>query len=93
MHAHSGTKLGKRLGRIGFVVGFIGPVLFYASPPSFFAFESHLLCPWCPIVDIFFANSLTYLEVGLTTGLFSGLLLAFAGFGIGYAISGIARAS
>ena len=79
-------KWGKRFGRIGFVIGLLGPVLFYASPPSFLT-ESHIVCPWCPYVDILDANTLTWIRVGLVSGLLSGLLLALVGFLVGYAVS------
>ena len=80
-------KWGKRLGRIGFVIGFLGPVLFYASPFSFITYESHLVCPWCPYVDFFHATTLTWIRAGLVFGLLSGLLLALVGFLVGYAVS------
>ena len=73
-------KLGKTLGRLGFVIGFVGPLFFYASPVSWPTYESHLLCPWCPYVDIWSNNWLDWTELGLTTGLASGLLLALVGF-------------
>ncbi len=79
-------KLGKRFGCIGFVIGFVGPVLFYASPPSFFAYESHFVCPWCPYIDIAFADTLTWLGVGLKLGLLCGLLFALIGLAIGYTV-------
>jgi hypothetical protein len=37
-------KLGKLLGLIGFVVGFIGPFFFYSVPSTF---RSYLACPVC----------------------------------------------
>jgi len=77
-------NLGKRLGRIGFVVAFSGAFLFYASPFSWFSFESHFVCPWCPYTDIILANRL---QLGLTLGLASGLLLALIGFCTGYAVT------
>ena len=80
-------KWGKRFGRIGFVIGFMGPVLFYVSPSSFYTYESHIVCPWCPYVDIFSTNTLTWIRVGLVSGLLSGLLLALVGFLVGYAVS------
>lgn len=80
-------KLGKTLGRIGFIIGFLGPVLFYASPPTLFTYESHVVCPLCPYVDIAFATRLTWIEVGLEVGLLFGLVSALVGFVIGYLIS------
>ncbi len=84
-------KLGKRLGRIGFLIGFVGPLLFYASPASWLTCESHLLCPWCPYIDIFFATWLTWVQVGLTMGLVSGLLLALIGFFAGCFVTLVRR--
>jgi len=75
-------EMKKRLRRIGFVVGFLGPLLFYASPDLWFTFECRVLCPWCPYVD--FLTRLGRLQAGLTTGLLSGLLLAAIGFSVGY---------
>ena len=80
-------KLGKIFGRLGFLIGFIGPVLFYASPVSFFTFESRFVCPWCPYVDWAYPTRMTWIGTGLRFGLFSGLVLAAVGFGIGYAVS------
>jgi len=80
-------KLGKGLARIGFVVGFVGSFLFYASPISWFSFESGFVCPWCPIIGVMFANWLTWLQLGLTAGLASGLLLALIGFFAGYLVT------
>ncbi len=85
-------KLGKRLGCIGFVVGFLGPVLFYASPPSFFTFESHYVCPWCPSIDVAFPPATTWIKLGLLFGLICGLILASIGFAVGYGASRAARA-
>ncbi len=73
-------KLGKKLGRIGLVIGFPGPVLFYASPPSFFTYESRFLCPWCPYIDSPFMNGLAWLGFGLQIGLICSLALALSGF-------------
>jgi hypothetical protein len=84
-------KLGKKFGRIGFVIGFAGPFLFYASLPRFSPYESHFICPWCSYVDIAFANTLTWVGVGLRVGLFCGLLLAFVGFSIGYMSTRLAQ--
>jgi len=74
------VKLGKRLGRIGFVIGFLGPLLFYASPPAWPTCGSGIVCPWCPYVDVIFATKYTWLEVALGVGLISGLLFAVGGF-------------
>jgi hypothetical protein len=84
-------KLGKRLGRIGFVIGFVGPLLFYASPSSWLTYESGFVCPWCPYVDFFFVTWLTLLQVGLTMGLISGLLLALIGFSTGCFVTLVRR--
>lgn len=83
-------KLGKLIGRIGFVVGFIGPVLFYAVP---YAFESHLACPLCPFIDVPFGHPLLWWQIGLTWGVIQGLLFASLGFGIGYAVSRIQKSA
>jgi hypothetical protein len=80
-------RLAKRLGRSGFLIGFLPPFLFYASPPSFFTWESHWVCPLCPYIDMFFATRIAYVQLGLTIGLVCGLLLALTGFAIGYVIS------
>jgi hypothetical protein len=85
-------KLGKRFGRLGFVIGFVGSLLFYASPMSFFTFESHFVCPWCPYVDSFNCGRLCWVELGLTSGLVFGLLLALIGFTFGYTASRITHA-
>jgi len=77
-------KLGKKLGGIGFVVGFVGSFLFYASPFSWPTFESRLVCLWCPYVDPVFVTRYTWLEIGLKVGLISGLLFAASGFVAGY---------
>jgi hypothetical protein len=39
-------KLGKKCGPIAFVIGLVGPILFYASPTSSWTYESRILCPW-----------------------------------------------
>jgi hypothetical protein len=39
-------KLGKKCGPIAFVIGVVGPILFYASPTSSWTYESRILCPW-----------------------------------------------
>jgi hypothetical protein len=76
------VKLGKRLGRVGFVVGFIGPILFYSVP---YTFESPVVCPLCPIV--FVIPSPNPLEMGLMVGLLQGLAFAILGFAAGWSIS------
>jgi hypothetical protein len=81
------VKLGKVIGRITFVVGFVGPVLFYASPPSFPTYESHIVCPLCPYIDVAFGHALLWLQIGLELGLFQGIAFALLGFTLGYAIS------
>lgn len=78
------VKTGKRLGRIGFVMGFIGPVLFYSVPITF---EWHIFCPLCPYIDVPFAHPLLWLQIGLQLGLLQGLTFALLGFIIGYSIS------
>ena len=82
-------RLGKTLGRIGFVIGFLGHFLFYACPFSWLSFESGFVCPWCAIVDTAFANWLTWVNLGLTVGLMSGLLLALVGFSAGYLVTAV----
>jgi hypothetical protein len=86
-------NLAKKLGCIGFAIGFIGPVLFYANPSSFPTFESTFMCPWCPIVDWAFATRWAWVGIGIRLGLVSGLLLAIAGLAVGYTASRIARAN
>ena len=76
-------KLGKRFGRIGFAVGFIGPILFYLVP---FTFESHIACPLCPYIDVGDGHPSLWLEIGLTLGLVQGLAFALLGFAIGYSV-------
>lgn len=84
-------KLAKILGRVGFIVGFLPPVLFYT--PFLPTWESDTVCPRCPIVDIFSSDpNLAYLGYGLIIGLIWGLGLALAGFGIGYGVSRLKRA-
>jgi hypothetical protein len=73
-------KLGKLMGRIGFVVGFIPPVLFYAVLP--YTLESQLACPFCPYIEVPFGHPLLWWQIGLTWGPIQGLLLASLGFGI-----------
>lgn len=77
-------KLGKKIGRIGFVVGFLGPVLFYL--PDSFTWES-LVCPWRPCIDGRFSTPLFWVRLGLTLGLVQGLTFALLGFGAGFFIS------
>ena len=79
------TELGKRLGRIASGIGFVGPLLFYASSPSWFTWECRNLCPWCPYIDPV-SSGLQALQLGLTMGLVSALLLAAIGFCGGYAV-------
>jgi len=64
------------------VIGFVGPVLFYAVP---YTFESHIAC-LCPYIDAPFMRPLDWLEIGLTVGLFQGLIFAVLGFAIGCSI-------
>ena len=75
-------KLAKRFGRIGFVFGFIGPILFYALH-----IESHLACPFCPYITVPFVSRLGWLEIGLKFGLLQGLVFAFLGFAIVFSFS------
>jgi len=63
------VKLGKLFGRIGFVFGFIGPILFYSVH-----FESHTACP-SPYITVPFAHPLLRLETGLKFGLIQVLYL------------------
>jgi hypothetical protein len=84
-------KWGKRLGRLGFVYGFVGSLLFYASPMGSPTFESHLLCPWCPYIDMI-GGRLAWLQLGLVMGLIHGVILALVCLGVGYATSRIASA-
>jgi len=84
-------KLGKRLGRIGFVIGFVPAFWFYASPYSWFTFESHIVCPWCPYIDFFPSTWRTWLLLGLGMGLMSGLFFALIGFSTGCFVSLIRR--
>ena len=86
-------KFAKKFSGIGFVIGFVGPLLFYAAPPSFFTFESRFVCPWCPIVDPLFPSFWTWLRMGLVTGLISGVVLTLIGFSLGCAVSKVVRAS
>lgn len=91
----SSIELGKRLGRIGFGAGLVGPLLFYATPPFSFAWESGYLCPWCPYIDPAPAARFQSLQRGLTIGLLSGLLFAAIGFcgGTLLAVAAIAGSS
>ena len=89
LFAHKFMKLAETLGRIGFLVGFLGPLVFYLAP--FPLFQSRVLCPQCPYIDIAFATRLTWIQVALVIALLSGLTLALAGFGIGYTVSKLRR--
>jgi hypothetical protein len=84
------VKLGKLFGRIGFVIGFAGPVSFYAVP---YTFESYIACPLCPYVDASFMRPLDWLEIGLKVGLFQSLIFALLGFAIGYSIFRVKKLS
>lgn len=79
-------KLAKRIGRIGFIVGFLGPVIFIQPPASFFTYESHVLSPLCPYIDGIMTRS-GWVQVGLTLGLIFGILYGLIGFTIGFAVS------
>jgi hypothetical protein len=82
-------KLGKVIGCIGFVIGLVGPVLFYTSPPPFF--QAFFVCPWCPYIVIFPSSTLTWVGVGLRWGLACGLLFALIGFVIGWTMAKVGR--
>jgi hypothetical protein len=82
----------KRYARIGFVVGFLGALLFYASPMRWFTYESRLACPLCPYIDVLMANWLTWLQIGMEAGLVIGLVYGLIGFGIGFVVAKV-RAS
>jgi hypothetical protein len=84
MQMGEGMKLGKKFGRIGFVVGFVGPVLFYS-------FGVSVACPQCPYIDAIFWKPMDWLALGLGLGLMQGLVFALLGFVIGYVISRIRR--
>jgi hypothetical protein len=75
---------GYKFGRIGFVVGFIGPILFYLVP---YTFERHIFCPLCPQIDMASRRPLLWLEIGLGCGLAQGLTFALLGFVIGFLTS------
>jgi hypothetical protein len=79
------VKLAKIAGRVGFVLGFLGPVLFYTTPAGSPLYESHLVCPVCPYVDGIMPTS-GWLQLGLTIGLLTGFGYALLGFGIGYLV-------
>jgi hypothetical protein len=81
-----GIRLGKSIGRIGFVYGLFGSVLFYTSPWSPL-YESHVVCPACPYVEVPFVTKLGWLEIGLRLGLIFGVAYALSGFAIGYCFS------
>ena len=83
-------KLGKRLGRVGFVVGFIGPILFYSVP---YTFEWQVSCPLCPYIFLPFHSPSVWLEIGLKVGLLQGLLFATLGFAIGWSISRVRKST
>ncbi len=73
---------------MGFLVGFLGPVIAYLSPPWSMA---QFACPLCPHITAGFPTRLTWLQIGLTAGLVFGLLYAVTGFGIGYVVSKLRR--
>jgi hypothetical protein len=83
-------KLGKMLGLIGFAIGFVAPVLFYTGPGPLF--QAFFVCPWCPALVIFPSSRMTWVGVGIKSGLLYGLLLALTGFAIGYAVTRLAPA-
>ena len=78
-------RLAKTVGRVGFVFGFLGPLLFYSSPYQFL-YGSHIVCPVCPYVEIPVATKMMWIGVGLRLGLFCGLAYALIGFGIVWSI-------
>lgn len=84
-------RTGKLLGRLSFVVGFIGPILFYAVPPPFATYQQFAVCPFCPHVEVLFSYPLLRLQIGLQFGLIQGLVFAVLGFATGYFISAIGR--
>ena len=88
MQRERGLRLGKHFGRIGFLAGFIGPILFY-----FIHYEALIFCPLCPHVDVAFGHPLLWLQIGLTAGLTQGLVFALLSFAIGYSISKIKSSS
>jgi len=81
------VKLGKLFGRIGFVIGFVGPVLFYVVPNTF---VSPIACQLCPYIGVPF-KPLDWLEIGLKLELSQGLIFALLGFSIGDSIFRIKR--
>ncbi len=74
-------KFGKRFARIGFLVGFIGPILFYPLH-----YQAQVLCPLCPYIFVP-PRALIWLQIGLVFGLIQGLTFALLAFAIGYSIS------
>ena len=74
------------MGELASVSDSWGPVLFYSSPYQFL-YESHVVCPVCPFLEIPFATKITWVGVGLTLGLLCGLTYALIGLGIGWSIS------
>lgn len=78
-------KLAKTLGRIGFGLGFVGPILFYSVPDS-----PSLACPFCLYVSGV-EDSMSLLRVWVKLGIVQGLILALIGFVMGYSISRIRK--
>jgi hypothetical protein len=84
MQRECGVRLRKLFGRIGFLAGFMGPIVFYLIH-----YEAFIFCPLCPHVDVAFGHPLLWLQIGLTLGLTQGLIFALHGFAIGYSITKI----
>ncbi len=81
-------KLGKLLGRIGFVTGFVGPVLLYPLHVDI-PYWASPLTPTCVLLP--FARLSDWLAIGLRFGLLQGLTFALLGFAVGFSISKLAR--
>jgi hypothetical protein len=84
-------KPGKLLGGALFVIGLIGPVLFYASAASFPTYQAFPVCPLCPHVEVPFGHPLLWLQIGLSLGLFQGSVFAVLGFAAGYLVPAISQ--
>jgi hypothetical protein len=84
-------KSGKLVGRLLFVIGFIGPLLFYATPPAFPTYQAFAVCPLCPMIEVAFGHPLLWLRIGLQFGLVQGIAFAVFGFTIGYGVSAISQ--
>jgi len=62
MQVEGSMKWGKRLGRIGFVVGFVGPVLFYSFDMQSVGI---FVCPQCPHIDFMFYTRMDWVGLDL----------------------------